>query len=78
MPSTVVGVGSEAEEAVVLLTAPPRPISRVATVVRASAPGVAYDTNRQLLGSFGALREPMVKLNHNFSLNLLIAALSGL
>ena len=53
-------------------------MSRIDFQLRASAPGVAYDTNRQLLGSFGALREPMVKLNHNFSLNLLIAALSGL
>ena len=47
MPSTVVGVGSEAEEAVVLLTAPPRPISRVATVVRASAPGEAEAARRR-------------------------------
>ena len=54
-------------------------MSRIDFQLRASAPGAAYDTNKQLLGSFsGALWEPMVKLNHNFSLNLLIAALSGL
>ena len=61
-------MGSEAEEAVVLLTAPPRPTSRVATVVRASAPGEAEAARRRRparrdcivggcgAGRYGALR----------------------